>query len=165
MSRDALSSETRGRGTRGGMMMLWEDCLRGTKIPEMTEFKRMGRERQPADIHSWGGNIFGNLIQLFTQSFLFFFSSYTRTKTNTLCTHNNFIQSTHVNKNMQLIPHITTLPENILGMLFIKPIFSQKVIPTKVILKHPTLKLFSLGIPYGQWAEKGSFKRKLRAKA
>lgn len=54
-------------------MMLWEDCLRGTKIPEMTEFKRMGRERQPADIHSWGGNIFGNLIQLFTQSFLFFF--------------------------------------------------------------------------------------------
>lgn len=96
--------------------------------------------------------------------FFFFFPSYTRTKTNTLCTHNNFIQSTHVNKNMQLIPHITTLPENILGMLFIKPIFSQKVIPTKVILKHPTLKLFSLGIPYGQWAEKGSFKRKLRAK-
>lgn len=62
MSRDARSSETKGRGTEGGMRMLWEDFLQGTKIPEMTEFKRMGRERQPADIHSWRGNMFGNLI-------------------------------------------------------------------------------------------------------
>lgn len=97
--------------------------------------------------------------------FFFFFLLHTHTKPNTLCTHNNFIQSTHVNKNMQLIPHITTLPENILSMLFLKSIFSQKVMPTKVILKHLTLKLFSIGILYGQWAEKDSFKRKLRAKA
>lgn len=98
-------------------------------------------------------------------SFFFFFLLHTHTKPNTLCTHNNFIQSTHVYKNMQLIPHITTLPENILSMLFLKSIFSQKVMLTKVILKHPTLKLFSIGILYGQWAEKDSFKRKLRAKA
>lgn len=59
MPREAWSSKMKGRNddSVGG------GCLARHKNARNDRgFKRMDRERQPADTNSWGGNIFGNLI-------------------------------------------------------------------------------------------------------
>lgn len=150
MPRKSWGSKTKEREVKGGMMMLWEDALQDTKMPEMIDNSRgwVGRGSQQTHIAEEG--IFLETSFSYSHSLSVSFSQ-TQKNAHMVHTQNNFIQPTYVNKCIQLISLITMVPENILYVVifFIQSSFGHRVIQTQDVLKVQTSKLVSLGIPYG----------------
>lgn len=99
--------------------MLWEeDALWDTKMPEMIENSRGWVGKDSQQTHIPGEGIF--LLTSFSYSRnLSFFFSHTQKNTYVVHTQKNFSQPTYVNKYMQIISHITIVPENVLVIFLI----------------------------------------------